>query len=1102
MDFSAIRSRLASTEGRLYWRSLGELADTPEFREYLHREFPGQASEWNDPKGRRDFLKLMSASLALAGVGACTRQPPESIVPYVRQPEQIVPGRPLFFATAIPFNGVANPVLVESHMGRPTKIEGNPDHPASQGATDAFTQAAILDLYDPDRAQTITYRGDVRPWGGFLSAMQTALLQRRAAGGKGLRFLTEPITSPSLAEVMATVLKELPGARWHQYTPTARLGGGNGAADAEPLYQFTNADVVVALDADFLNCGPGAIRYARDFAARRRVTDDQKAMNRLYAVESTPTLTGAKADHRLPLRASEIEGFARQLAAAVGTSAGTVSGAQGQAAGAQAGAVDHERWIAAVAKDLQAHRGRCVVVAGEYQPVSVHALARAMNQSLGAIGTTVTYAAPVQVRPADQTASLVELTQAMDAGEVQLLLILGINPVFTAPADVRFAERLAKVKLAVYHSLHRDETAHLCHWHVPALHPLETWGDPRAFDGTVTIMQPLTAPLYEARSEHEVLSAFTAQSTRRALDIVKDYWTRAFAGQNGWTIRDPNGLPFANADAFWTRIVHDGFIPGTALTAGGIPTPFAPAPPPAGAGAVAAAPVGVQATTPLQGPSAGPGAGRGVEVPRQPQTSPAANPSAALPEREPASPVSGTGAAPAPAGQGAPSEGTPASAETPSGGPLEIIFRPDPTIWDGRFANNGWLQELPKPLTKITWDPAALISRSMADQRQLRSGDIVELRYRGANVQMPVFIVPGHPEQSITVFFGYGRRRAGRVGNANDQSGRFNAYLLRTSDAPWYGGGVDIVKMGEHYPLATTQEHHAMEDRHPVRVATLDDYAQDPGIIHAMGHKPSKTLTLYPEHVYNGYKWGMAIDLTTCTGCSACVVACVAENNIPVVGKEQVATGREMHWLRVDTYFSTAAGDTALGHPETYFQPVPCMQCENAPCEVVCPVAATSHSSEGLNDMTYNRCVGTRYCSNNCPYKVRRFNFLLYADWTTPSLEPLRNPDVTVRSRGVMEKCTYCVQRINQARIDAKREDRAIRDGEVVTACQAACPADAIVFGDLNDSGSRVSRLQAQARNYGLLEDLNTRPRTTYLAALRNPNPELEPAGSRQTTGH
>jgi Fe-S-cluster-containing dehydrogenase component len=686
--------------------------------------------------------------------------------------------------------------------------------------------------------------------------------------------------------------------------------------------------------------------------------------------------------------------------------------------------------VTAIAKDLQAHRGRSVVVAGDYQPPAVHAIAQAINQSLGNAGATVTYSAGIEATAPTRVGTIAELAQAMDAGQVEVLVIAGGNPVFTAPADLKFSERLAKVRLAIYHGLHVDETALHCHWNIPDTHALESWGDARAYDGTVTLTQPLIAPLYEGRSVYELLAAFTARPDRRGLDIVKDYWTRAFAGAvPGWTLRDANGRPFRNADAFWRRAVHDGFIAGTALTQG---APATPSVPPAGPGVTAVAPA-----------------------------APAAAASATVAEVR--SPV------PAPGG-------------------LEIIFRPDPTIWDGRFANNGWLQELPKPFTKLTWDTTAWIAPRLAEERGLRDGDVIDLKYRGASTRMPVRIVPGHPARSVTVFFGYGRRMAGRVGNAVGQAEQFNPFLLRTSGAPWFGRGLEIATTGDRYPLASTQEHHAMDDRHPVRVATLETYKAKPAVIHEMGHAPPRSLTLYSEHEYTGYKWGMAIDLTACTGCSACTIACVAENNIPVVGKAQVERSREMHWIRVDHYF---AGED-LDNPKSFHQPVPCMQCETAPCEVVCPVAATTHSSEGLNEMTYNRCIGTRYCSNNCPYKVRRFNFLLYADWDTQSLYGQRNPDVTVRSRGIMEKCTYCVQRINQARIDAKREDRKIRDGEIVTACEGACPADAIVFGDLNDPASRVNKLKAQERNYGVLEDLNTRPRTTYLAAIRNSNPELE----------
>ena len=1016
MDFSAIRSRLAGSEGRLFWRSLGELADTPQFREYLHREFPEQASQWNDPKGRRQFMKLMSASLALAGVSACVKQPPENIVPYVRQPEDMVPGRPLFFATAIPFGGIATPVLVESHEGHPTKVEGNEQHPASLGGSDVFAQASILTLYDPDRLQTVLHRTEVRGWGDFLTAMTSTLGAQKAKQGAGLRFLTETLTSPSVAEQIALIQQAYPQATFHHWDPAAKTASG-----ASPVYDFSKADVVVALDADFLGGGPASIKYSHDFATRRRAGIDVEpgeaaaAMNRLYAIESTPTLTGAKADHRLPLRASEIAAAAQALS---GSGGGTFSNSAAS------------KFIAAAAKDLQAHRGRSLVVAGDYQPAAVHALARQMNEALGNVGATVTYSSAIELQPTDDAASLRALVEAMDAGQVDVLVILGGNPVFTAPSDFAFLEKLGKVGLSVSLSMFPDETAFHTHWNIPEAHPLESWGDARAFDGTVTVMQPLITPLYDGHTIQDVLAAFiTTQGGKTGHDLVKDYWTRAFAGSaGGWTITDPTGQPFKSPDSMWKHVLHDGWVAGT--EAGGRRSE---------AGNIAAS--GAIALTSAAAP---------VVAPR--------------PASDLQPPASSSG--------------------------LEIIFRPDPTIWDGRFANNGWLQELPKPLTKITWDPSAWVSAKLASEKGLKDGDLIELRYRGKTARLPVAIVPGHPDQSVTAFYGYGRTRTGRVGTSADKEAlAFDVYKLRTSDALHFGGGLEIAKVGK-YLLARTQEHHVMEGRAPVRVATIDEYRKDPEFIAKQGEAPPKTLTMIPEWDYSQhYKWGMSIDLTSCTGCGTCTIACQSENNIPVVGKEQVDKGREMHWIRVDHYFSGSPEDQ--NSIETYHQPVPCQQCENAPCELVCPVGATTHSAEGLNDMVYNRCVGTRYCSNNCPYKVRRFNFLLYQDWDTTSLEPLRNPDVTVRSRGVMEKCTYCVQRINYARIDAKRLDRPIKDGDVVPACAAACPADAIVFGDLNDPTARVTKMKARERDYGLLAELNTRPRTSYLAALRNPNPEL-----------
>jgi len=990
MDLSAIRRRLSTLEGRAYWRSLDEASDTPEFKEFLTREFPSQASEFTDPVARRSFLKLMGASLALAGIGACTRQPPEAIVPYVRAPEELIPGRPLYYATAMPLGGYASPVLVESHMGRPTKIEGNPEHPASLGATDAFAQASVLDLYDPDRLQTVKLRANVQTWGAFVGAMQSAMTAQRPLQGAGLRILTGSVTSPSLAAELRALLAALPQAKWHQWEPAGRDMVRAGARLAfgravECHYRFDRADVVLSLGADFLASGPGHVRYARDFADRRRVSADHKTMSRLYVAETLATLTGAKADHRLALAPAGVEAFARAVAAGLG-----VAGVGAAESVAPAG------FVPALLKDLTASRGRAVVVAGDEQPAAVHALAHAMNRALGAVGETVVYTEPVEAEPVDQHASLADLAADLDAGRVDLLLVLGANPVYDAPADLGFADKLQKAGLAVHFTQHENETSQFCHWNVPEAHYLEGWGDARAYDGTVTIVQPLIAPLYGGRTAAEMLAVLTEQPERSAHDIVKGYWLAALQGGAGagWT------LQAESPQAFWATSLHDGFVAATALAA------------------------------------IDPG------------------------------PVADLSAAPSATATDA----------------LTLVIHPDASVFDGRFANNGWLQELPRPFSKITWDNAATVSPRTAERLGVANTDVVELTLGGRTLRAPVWIQPGQADGSVGLTLGYGRPVAGRVGHGVGA----NAYLLRTRAAVWHAPGLEVSRTGDTHPIATTQQHFAMEGRHLVRHGALAEHLEHPEFVREMGEPPAATMTLYPEVEYLGHKWGMAIDLNACIGCNACMVACQAENNIPVVGKDQVARGREMHWIRVDTYYTGH-----LDQPEAYHQPVPCMQCENAPCEPVCPVAATVHSAEGLNDMVYNRCVGTRYCSNNCPYKVRRFNFLLYQDFTTPGLEMVRNPDVTVRSRGVMEKCTYCVQRINQTRIDARRDGRELRDGDIVTACQQVCPSQAIVFGDLNEAGSRVTRQKADTRSYGLLEEINTRPRTTYLAALRNPNPEI-----------
>jgi MoCo/4Fe-4S cofactor protein with predicted Tat translocation signal len=986
LDLATARARLDGARGKDYWRSLDDLAATPEFQDLLDREFPRQAVGWaedeNAGEGRRNFLKLMGASLAFGGLTACTRQPTEFITPYIQAPEDLVPGRPLFYATSTTLSGVSTGVLAESHEGRPTKIEGNPEHPGSLGACDPFSQASVLQLYDPDRARSLTFQGEVATWGGFYSNLRGMLADQQTRKGAGIRILTETISSPSTADLLNSIKTIYPQSKWHQWEPAGAHSARAGATQAfgspaSTHYNFQNANVVVSLDSDFLAMGPGWLRYAREFSAKRRVVGDQKSMNRLYVAEPNPTATGSKADHRFPMRASEVEGFAFALAAELGVG-GVAAGSNPQ----------FSKWVTAVARDLQTNKGAGLVIAGDQQSPAVHALAHVINAALGNVGKTVFYTDSIEANPTDQLASLSDLLTDLDAGAVDLLLIVGGNPVFNAPVEWNVAKRFAKAKLRMRLSLFEDETSEICQWRLPESHPLEAWGDGRAYDGTITLQQPLIEPLYGGRAANEILAMFTDIPLRGSMDIVKGYW----AGQH-------KGADF---ESWWRRSVHDGVFADSAL-----PT-------------------------------------KNLTAKANVQPSVVAD-----------------------------------SAK------LELIFRPDPSVYDGRFANNGWLQELPRPVTKYTWDNAAIISTATAHKLNIDNGEMLKLTYNGRSLNAPVWIQPGHADECVTVHLGYGRTRAGHTGTGVG----FNPYALRTSRALWFEGGLDAQKTGGEYILASMQMQHMLDTRRGViQGGTLAEYLKNPESIHEGFENPPPTLTMYPDWNYkNGYAWGMAIDLNACTGCGACVVACQAENNIAVVGKDQVYRGRAMHWIRVDSYYTGS-----VEQPHIHNQPVPCQQCEDAPCELVCPVQATSHSAEGLNDMVYNRCVGTRYCSNNCPYKVRRFNFYLYSDFETPSLKLLNNPDVTVRSRGVMEKCTYCVQRINHAKIDAEKENRGVRDGEIQTACQATCPAEAIVFGNINDPNSRVAQLKADPRNYSLLAGLNTRPRTTYLGSLRNPNPEIE----------
>ena len=987
LDWTAVRERLNEARGPRYWRSLEELAGSDEFREFLHSEFPALLPRAGSPMERRSLLKLMGASLALAGLSACTRPPGEKIVPYVRAPEDFVPGKPLYYATAMPFGGYATGILVESHRGRPTKVEGNPQHPASLGASDIFAQASVLTLYDPDRSQTVLHNGRISSWVAFVNAVNALRERQSARRGAGLRILTETVTSPSLAAQLRALLAEFPEAIWHQYEPAGRDKVRAGALKAfgehvNAVYHVDKADVILSLDADFLASGPGHLRYARDWSARRNGHSGRAGMNRLYAVECTPGSTGAVADHRLSIRPSEMDACARAIARGIGLPVDAPNGLE-----------KHARWISALVKDLSARKGACLVVPGEFQPPSVHVLAHAINQALGNVGSTVRYTGPVEAAPVDQMRSLVDLVEAIKAGQVEALLILDANPMYSAPADLDFAEHFDKVPLRVHMGLHVDETARLSHWHVPGAHYLEAWGDARAFDGTASIIQPLIAPLYGGKSALEMLSALLGKPGVSGYDTVRNHWQA--------------GRPGPGFEEFWQVSLHDGVIADSALV--------------------------------LKSLVLRPGAVEGLQP----------------------------------------------SVPTPRG--LDLVSRPDPSIFDGRFANNGWLQELPKPLTKTTWDNVIIICPAMAERMGLASRDLADLEFRGRAVRGPVWVMPGHPDETITIHLGYGRPHAGKVGTGLG----FNAYALRVADAPWHAYGAQLRKAGGEAVLACTQHHHSMENRHLVRTGTIGEFEAHPEFAREQVEEPPADLTLYPGWDYSkGYSWGMVVNLGSCIGCNACVIACQAENNIAVVGKIEVDRGREMHWIRIDRYYEGAPDD-----PATLFQPVMCMQCENAPCETVCPVAATAHSSEGLNQMVYNRCVGTRYCSNNCPYKVRRFNFFQYSDWDTPSLKPLRNPDVTVRGRGVMEKCTFCVQRIRHAERAASEEGRPVRDGEIVPACAQTCPADVFVFGDLMDPHSRISRLvRGHPRRFQALQNLNTKPAVLYLMKVFN---DLGPEGEK-----
>lgn len=1007
-----------------YWRGLGELEGSEEHTKWLEDEFPHRSSLKD--VDRRTFLKMAGATALLSGLAGCRAQfmPREKLVPYVKAPEDRLPGATLYYATAVAFQGYGFGVLARSYEGRPIKLEGNPSHPDSLGSTDTFVQAEILNLYDPDRAQSVMHRGLFSTWEEFLTDARQGLAEQNASKGAGIRILTESFTSPTQERILKLFFGRFPQAKWCQFDAAGADNALEGSRlafrdDVEVVYDLANADVILSLDADFLASAPRWVRATRDYSKRRRIEDREADLNRLYMVESSISSTGAAADHRVPVSPSEVEHVARVIAARLGNPV--------EVAPLPAGIT--QKWVDEVVADLISHKGRAVVIAGEYQSPAVHALAAGINEAIGAVGQTVRYVEPVKARPAPAQ-SLRDLVQDINSNKVELLLILGGNPVYGAPADIPLAEALPKVKRSVKLGLMEDETSKLCAWSVPESHSLEAWGDLRGRDGTATIVQPLIMPLYTpTRSTIEVLAALLGLK-KDAMGLVQDTW------------RPRLGANFAKK---WEVALNNGVIPNS--------------------------------------------------------ESPAKQVELRLVMRDVPKAASG----------------------------VEAAFIPDPTIFDGRYANNGWLQEMPKPMTKLTWDNAVHMSPKMANELGVKDEQNVEVKAAGQSVIAPAFIVPGHPERSVTLHQGYGRAHCGKVGMGTG----FNFMKLRTS-AFLNAGVVTVAKANGTYPLASAQMHHSMEGRDIIREGSLATFAENPRLL-SENHHELPEVTLYnqtKEWAKEGLpQWGMTIDLDKCVGCNACAMACQSENNIPTVGKLEVQRGRELHWIRIDRYYKVAEGKAQrdVGQPisdasidsgkrsadvldstkiTTHFMPVPCMHCETAPCEPVCPVAATVHSHEGLNQMVYNRCVGTRYCSNNCPYKVRRFNYFNYqhgaknldrpygntnfvGEKDVPLLTLLSNPDVTVRSRGVMEKCTYCVQRINTVRIHTKKERRDIKDGEVVTACQQACPSQAITFGNIADEKAKVTMLKKQPRNYGLLTDLNTHPRTTYLGRLRNPNPRL-----------
>ncbi len=1001
---------MSKQQQQTYWRSLNELANNEEYRKFVDREFPEDASELKDGYTRRNFLQIMGASIALAGFAAC-RKPVQKIVPQTRMPEYTVAGKQVFYATSIPFMGYTTGLLVETNAGRPTKIEGNPDHPASLGSTNTFQQAAILDLYDPDRSRSVRFNGETRTFADFVTTSNELL-----NASSNIVFVTEANSSATLNRFKREALAKYPNAKWVTFEPFGEENQllGSQIAFGRKLRvspDLSKARVIISLDADFMGTGADSVRNIKGFTRGRKINTSSDDINRLYVAEANYSLTGSNADHRLRIKTSDIKPFVFALAAKLSESVSGMSAFAGYS-----NAFSSHEWISILADELRSNNGQSVLLAGADYDAETHAVVAAINVAVGNAGSTVTYLEVPHVDEANQHTLFADAVTQMASGSVDAVVMLGTNPVYNAPKDLNVADALSKVPFTVHLANHYDETSRACKWHINRAHFLEYWGDGYDFTGVPSVIQPMIQPLFGGKSEIEVLGAIVKGAEINASDEV----------------RSTMGAILGSSDnSAWRSLLHDGMVKDFQFR---------------------------DANVSISG-----GFASAIQ--------------------------------------------TAASSISTSGNEMEVTIKPDAKLFDGRFSNNGWLMELPDPITKLTWDAVALISPTTAESLGIRirkfgdyTYDLLRIEVNGRSVEMPAWVLPGHVDNAITVTTGYGRDQIGRVANGVG----FNAWELYTTDTQLFARNASVSTTGSKYELASTQDHHSMEGRPFVREASVAEYRDNPlfaaKMVYVPGRKEGEEFAInlftpqtFPEHQP---QWGMAIDLTTCIGCGVCTIACQAENNIPVIGKTEVRRGREMHWIRTDRYFS---GDVK-GNPQVVHQPVPCMQCELAPCEQVCPVAATTHSDDGLNQMTYNRCIGTRYCANNCPFKVRRFNFFNYpVEYLTQGDDPeviqmAMNPDVSVRFRGVMEKCTYCVQRISRAKIQTKLDtgnSSKPADGTVKTACQQACPADAITFGDLTDKNSIVSRTKANERNYLLLEELNIRPRTSYLAKIRNPHQNL-----------